>query len=169
MKNLVTILLSCFVLFGCTGSGYKEFFINSAPEKFSPTTKVDVFDYGSQQCKLGEIYDMFFKDYLILGESRFNGPVEDPFDSKGFAMSIGADVLIASSKYTGTRSGTIQMNLPDQQTTYHSGTVYGSGGSGSYSGTSTTYGTKTTQYRQIGNAFPPPVAKAFVIAIINAL
>jgi DNA (cytosine-5)-methyltransferase 1 len=33
----------------------------------------------------------------------------------------------------------------------------------------TIYGGKTAAYRQIGNAFPPPVAKAFGIRIREAL
>ena len=142
MKYLVTFLLSCFFLFGC--SGYQEFYKNSSPEKFNPTTNVRIFDYG--RCEIDKIYDLLYKDYLILGEASFNGPYEDSSTAKSFAMSVGADILITSATYQGTRSGTMQMSTPDQQTTYHSGTVTGSsGGYGTFSGTSTTYGTKTTQ------------------------
>ncbi|SVB81345.1 uncharacterized protein METZ01_LOCUS234199 [marine metagenome] len=89
----------------------------------------------------------FIKDYLIMGESSFNGPYEDSYDAKSFAMSVGADILITSSKYQGTRSGTMQLSTPDQQTTYHSGTITGSSeGCGSYSGTSITYGTKKLKF-----------------------
>jgi len=103
MKSLVTILLFSFVLFGCTSSssGFKNFFKNSAPEKFNPTTKVDVFKYVDQ-CKTYEIYKMFFKNYLILGSSSFNSGYEDFEDAKEFAMSIGSDVLITHGKYTET-------------------------------------------------------------------
>ena len=109
MKSLVTILLFSFVLFGCTSSssGYKEFFRNSAPEKFNPTTKVDVFSYVDP-CKIYETHKMFFKNYLLLGSSSFNGPYEDPTNSKEFAMSIGSDVLITHDKFTETTSSGVK-------------------------------------------------------------
>ncbi len=143
MKYLVIFLLSCFFLFGCT-SGFQDFYKNSSPEKFNPTANVRIFDYG--KCEIDKIYDLFYKDYLFLGEASFNGPYEESSNAKSFAMSIGADILITSAAYQGSRSGTMEISTPDQQTTYHSGTVTGSsGGYGNYSGTSTTYGTKTTQ------------------------
>ena len=59
------------------------------------------------------------------------------------AKNIGADILITSRNFDRNVSGTINMELPDTQTSYHSGNYYGNSGFGSYSGTSTTYGTKS--------------------------
>jgi len=97
------------------------------------------------------------KHYIVIGYSSFNGGYEDQGSIIAQAKSVGATVVLASSEFTNTATTTSMRVLPDNQTTYHSGNVsanttynntssgsfgYGST-NGTYSGTSTTYGTKT--------------------------
>ena len=85
--------------------------------------------------------------YILLGVSGFNGADkekdEDQWDAFEHAKKVHANRVIIYSKYTDTRSGIASLTVPDIRTTYHSGTISGLGGFGHYSGSSTTYGSKT--------------------------
>lgn len=81
------------------------------------------------------------KGYVGFGGSAFNGPKEDPKNAIEQAKRLRAVALIIGSAYTDTRTATMLLPLPTTQTTYGSGTVSSSTGAyGTYSGTSTTYG-----------------------------
>jgi len=79
--------------------------------------------------------------YLLIGYSSFNAGAVDSKQAVRQAKKVGAAIVLVQSQYTNTVTGTIPYTVqnPSQTvTTYHSGSVYGSGGYGGYSGTSTT-------------------------------
>lgn len=85
--------------------------------------------------------------YALVGFSSFNGGNVNADDALPQAKSVHAEIILYYSEYTGTRSGTIPLILPDTQTstTTLSGSTFGTSGYGSFSGTAntTTYGTRT--------------------------
>jgi len=95
------------------------------------------------------------KKYVALGYSSFNGDYEDIKNAQAQAKRVGATIVLVNSKYTNTQTTTSTLFLPDNKTTYHSGSTnaystynnnYGGYGNvntnTTYSGISTTYGTK---------------------------
>ena len=159
MKYLVLVLM-CFLLTSCA-NGYVKFYHPFV----DPHTLTDV-----EMLKSGETPKVFASDdlkrdqhslaskgYITIGASSFNGKYVGEQDAIDQATSLGALLVLIKSKYTGTNTSTIPLFIPDNQTTYTSGTVYGSrGGSASYSGSSTTYGTTvvpiTTSQRRYDQA-----------------
>jgi hypothetical protein len=82
--------------------------------------------------------------YLPLGFSIFNAGDINHNDALKHAKKIHACTVVTYCEYTNTVSGIAPMTVPTTQTSYHSGSVYGSGGFANYSGTSTTYGSTTS-------------------------
>ena len=140
LKQTKWILIAFILLVaqGCMTIGHKKFYDQVAPSKYPPTSKVIIFEYANVNLK--ELYDLLFNDFLIIGESSFNGPYEGPRQSISFAKSIGADVFISTSQFKETRTSFMNLSTPTTSTTYLSGYS----GSGSFYGTATTYGTTTT-------------------------
>lgn len=134
--GLVSILTIAFT--GCSTLGYKKFYNQQAPKKYTPTDKVMLFEYSN--INLNDIQKILFDDYLIIGESGFIGPYENPEHSISYAKSIGADIFITNTQFKETRSSIVPITLPSQTTTSFSGY---SGGSSFY-GSATSYGTQTT-------------------------
>lgn len=159
MKYLKTIALAV-LLTSCAQSGYKKFYHPYIDAK--KTSNVVLLEQGEEPKIYGtdnfkrDIHILRSKNYLPVGYSSFNGKYEDKSNIISQARSIGATIVLVKSKYTNTQTNTSTLFLPDNRTTYHSGTgrantSYNSAYSGylgssstnaSYSGTSTTYGTK---------------------------
>ncbi len=140
-KIIVNLLLSVTIitLSGCaTTLGYQAFYRQVAPEKYTPAENVRIFEYSNAD--MNELYDLLFSDLLIVGESSFNGPYEDPGSSVSYARSIGADTLIASTQFAETRTSFMPLLTPTMSTT----TISGYSGTGSFYGTATSYGTTMT-------------------------
>lgn len=133
----IVIAFVLFMLQGCA-TGYQKFYAQVAPSKYSPTQRLMIFEYNNVD--INEIYELFFNDFLIIGNSGFNGPFENPQKSASYAKSIGADVLITAVQYKETRTALIPMTTPTISITQ----IDGYSGSGSFSGTATTFGTQTT-------------------------
>ena len=78
--------------------------------------------------------------YACIGYTSVNGPEQSQSEFvnkiKQQCLENKAILAIYNRNYTDTRNGTI--SIPGQQTTTHSGSIYGSGGYGSYTGTSRT-------------------------------
>jgi len=88
---------------------------------------------------------MLEDNYWHLGQSSFNGASVRQDAAVAQAKKVHADTVIVYSKYTNAVSGVMPMTVPNTQTSYHSGMIYGSGGgSANYFGSSTTYGSETT-------------------------
>jgi hypothetical protein len=91
---------------------------------------------------------MYEDGYLLLGYSSFNGNASvEKDDAISHGVRVGATtILLYPPKHTGTRSGSMPLVLPNNTTTYSTGsaTAYGPGGTATVfgSGTSTTFGTQ---------------------------
>lgn len=160
MKYLKLVVL-VILLESCAQSGYKKFYHPYIDAK--KTSDVVLLAQGQEPEIYGtndferDIHILRSKYYLLVGYSAFNGKYEDKSNIIAQAQGIGATVVLITSKYTDTQTNTSTLFLPDNKTTYYSGTgsantSYNSAYSGylgnstsnaSYSGTSTTYGTKT--------------------------
>ena len=176
MKYLSLIFVSVIFITGCAQSGYKQFYKPYVDTK--SLTDVALLEENQEPQVFGtdnfkrDIQILRSKGYIPVGYSSFNGGYEDTKNAAEQAKRVGATIVLVSSQYTNTQTTTSTLFLPDNKTTYHSGTVnsntsYNSAYSGylgnsntssSYGGTSTTYGTKavpitSTQRRYDQNAF----------------
>jgi len=149
MKNAFILLPFLLFFWGCANP-YSQFYtdftggknILENPDVITPTGEPKLIQ-GSNIEK--DIKQMFEDGYCVLGESKFNASNIDQAAALKQARKIHADTIIVYSKYTNTISGSLPLTVPDTQTSYHSGMIYGSGGgSANYFGSSTTYGSKTT-------------------------
>jgi serine protease Do len=158
MKYLSIIILALLIQ-SCAQSGYKIFYTPYVDAKALSDVELlqegeDAKIYGSDNFQRDTLV-LRSKKYIPVGYSSFNGGYEDTKNAGAQAKFVGATVVLISSKYTNTQTITSTLLLPDNKTTYHSGTAnanttYSSNGSnlGSsntnviYNGTSTTYGTK---------------------------
>jgi hypothetical protein len=155
-----TIFLLAVFLSGCATSGYKQFYNPYVDAKTLP--EVQLLAGGQEPQVFGtnnfdrDILILRSKKYIPIGYSSFNGGYEDTKNAAEQAKQIGATLVLVSSQFTNTQTTTSTLFLPDNKTTYHSGTgsgttsynsAYGgylgiSNTNATYSGTSTTYGTK---------------------------
>lgn len=145
MKLLYIAIITLFAQ-GCT-IGHKAFYEQSAPITYPATHDVKIFEYANVE--LSEIYSLLFSDFLVLGQSGYNGPYQSPTLSSSFAMSIGADVFIATSQFTESKTRFVTLSMPTSNTSY----VSGYSGTGSFYGTATTWGTRTTMIPVSENAY----------------
>lgn len=159
MKYLKIIALAVLVT-GCAPSGYSKYYTPYLDAKTTPDLEVlepedEPKIFGSNDFK-NDINVLISKRYKVLGVSSFNGQYEDKSNIIAQAQSVGATIVLVKAEYTNTLTTNSTLFLPDNKTTYHSGTgsantTYSSPYSGylgssntnaTYSGTSTTYGKK---------------------------
>jgi serine protease Do len=157
----IRILLIATITFaGCAQSGYKQFYNPYVDAKTLPD--VELISDGQQPQVFGtdnfdrDIQILSSKKYIAVGYSSFNGGYENIKNAAAQAKSVGATIVLVNSQYTNTQTTTSTLFLPDNKTTYHSGSIYGntsynsaysgylgnSTTTATYNGTSTTYGTK---------------------------
>lgn len=149
-KSLGAALLALTVT-GCV-NGYAQFYTpvpgmaqyqaELVPAQGEPRLIVST---GNQH---NDIIAMFIKGYVPIGSASFNAQMNNISGALAQAKKIGAAYVVVSRKYTNTVQGVVPITVPTSQTSYSSGAVnaFGSGGFayGSYSGMTTTYGSKTT-------------------------
>ena len=154
MKSIILIFTIFLTLSGCASNPFSKFYtdriggrdVTKLNHVILPTSEPVVF-------RGGEVHEedsiaMMEKGYIMLGFSSFNAGNVNENNVKTQAKKVHASAVVLYSKYTNTVSGSMPLTLPNTTTTNTSvyGNVYGSGGyvNVSGSGTSTTYGTKTT-------------------------
>ena len=173
MKFKIVLIFSVF-LSGCA-SGYQQFYnpivdARAQPEAILLADGQEPEIYGTNNFEQDTL-TLRSKNYVLVGYSSFNGAYEGENGAKSQAKRVGATLILVSSEYTNTQTSTSTLFLPNNQTTYHSGTVSGnttynsaysgymgsSNTTGTYSGTSTTYGTQavpiTTHQRRYETAY----------------
>lgn len=135
---------------GCT-SGYEKFYIDESSNRTGivnvyATEPLEVFSSSGDWEQ--DIIKMYENGYVSIGSASFNGALEGKEGLKKQALKVGADVVVASSKFTDSTTSVIPITTINPVTTYHSGNVTTHGGSsishGSYSGSSTAYVSATT-------------------------
>lgn len=132
------------LLSGCA-SGYESFYkpvttyAEVAPLKDGVTPAV-IGGSGEPRRDLEVMYE---RGYQPVGYSVFNGRVEGFAGAIKVARKSGATIIVVDRKFTNTVSGQIPITTPTVNTSYSSGTVYSGSRSGSYTATTTTYGSET--------------------------
>lgn len=160
----IKIILITVLLTGCARSGYKQFYTPYIDATI--LTDVELLAKGKDPQIFGtdnfekDIQILRSKNYIPIGHSSFNGGYEDTKNAASQAKRIGATIVLINSQYTNTQTRTSTLFLPDNKTTYHSGTAnsnttYQNSYSGhlgnsstntGYSGTSITYGIKAVPH-----------------------
>ncbi len=115
-----------------------------------PPTARDVYIYDVPNAldDTGNIWnELESKGYILTGYIQTSEYDEyTPFGSNvlHFAFKQGAHAVIYSIDYLGSSSSAVPLTLPDNKTTSYFGNIYNGASRASFSGTSTTYGSKTT-------------------------
>ncbi|WP_067097988.1 PDZ domain-containing protein [Marinomonas atlantica] len=145
MKAIFIATVAAFLLTGCAQNSYKKFYNPYVDAKTLPDVELVAEGQEPQVLSSGnlerDVLDLRSKKYIPIGHSSFNGVYEDAKNAAAQAKSIGATLVLVNSQYTNTETTTSTLYLPDNKTTFHSGSI---NGSASYSGTSTTYGSTAT-------------------------
>jgi len=149
-KRFLPILLSSLCVFSGCINPYGQFYTDYTggvnvlenPNIIAPTDKPKLIQGSNIE---NDETRMLEDGYSLIGVSSFNAANVNQNSATEQAKKVHADTVIVYSQYTETVSGSMPLTVPNTQTTYHSGNIYGSGGGfANYSGTSTTYGTQTT-------------------------
>ncbi|MGI0015693.1 MAG: PDZ domain-containing protein, partial [Nitrososphaera sp.] len=96
-----------------------------------------------------DVRTLRIKGFDVIGVSSFYGPDNqvNPEQVQSQGRKVGAHIILVKSKYKDTVSGAVPLVLPNNTTSYSTGsaTAYGPGGSATAYGssTTTTYGTQT--------------------------
>jgi hypothetical protein len=112
---------------------------------------------GSVGSAIQDANAMWRKGFVVLGYSSFNSPNEKTSDAMRWATKLKARYVILNTNLESSSTTTIPLTLPQTTTSTTSGNVAvtGSGGyaNGTYSGTTTNYGTQTTYIPVTVNRF----------------
>lgn len=178
MRSWVFAVCAALTLAGCA-NGYQKFFEAGPPHsQVILSQEAPVILPASGKPKL-DIDRMYEEGYWVLGAAEFNGAIADTQGAVAQARKIGANRILIWTKYTNTVSGVMPVTTPTTTTAYTSGTItprgYGySGGSASYSGTTTIYGSQTTyvpysvsRYDQYALYFAPMERKGTGLLLIE--
>jgi hypothetical protein len=133
----------------------------AAPTLAPPPPKPAVYTYSANvQADAKRLAE---DGYAFIGESSFYGPANRSNQEQAVAQGkkVGAAVVLFKSEYMDTRSGVVPYMVANPavvSTVNTSGTVYGNGGSATYSGTGTVttpggYSTYAIPYSVDRNAF----------------
>ena len=163
IKNKLSIIIISVVfvplLTNCT-NGYIEFYrdYGNIDERLNKNSNPEV--YGTSKNNIDEDVHKVERDlYYVSGESFFMGASDRAHNVTNAAITKDADLVLYYEEYKDSTTTNTTMSVPDTQTSYHSGSVNTSGGYGSYSGTTTTYGSRnipisvTHHYYDFGSVF----------------
>jgi len=151
------IALSTLLLAGCANP-YKQFYrpnpnlaanadARTMPGVLPPEGPLQIFTTADIQ---RDVREMRRRGWFVIGVASFNSGGQGVTEGnlRAQAATVGAQAVLISSKYTNTVSGAVPLVLPNNSTSYTSGTAtaYGPGGVVNAYGnsTTTTYGTTTT-------------------------
>ncbi len=158
MKTLAILIAVAFIS-GCATSGYSnpDFYTEFVDAKTLPSEQYELLkpgeeprlvktDDGDRDVKMLEA-----KGYRPIGQTLFNGVYETNQNAVDRAKKLGAVLVLIGSEYTNTETRSGALVMPNTQTSLNTGSVsaYGMNTghvSGTYSGTTTTYGSTAVPY-----------------------
>jgi membrane-associated protease RseP (regulator of RpoE activity) len=147
---LIVAMAACMtMLLGCSNP-FKQFYKGQSVAQLNgdkpwietsavPATVVQTGNIGP------EIESRVQDGAILLGQSNwFGADVGTEGQARQQAKDIGATTVLWSYQYAGSTSGVMPITTPTVSTTYGGGTVYGTYGSATWTGSATSYGTTTT-------------------------
>lgn len=152
-------------LSGCAG-GYSTFYQPTPLAGVVPRYEGEPQIRAAGADTNSEVLELASQGYSLIGTASFNGTAQSRLSVTLQAKKVGASLVLTGARYTNTINSTLQLQTPTSSTTYSNGqaTVTGYGGvaTGNYRGSSTTYGTQTTnvpisiaRYDQMALFFAP--------------
>lgn len=129
LRRAAPVCAVALVAAGCTDgtSGHLRFYRRLIPAPPAPDVgQVWTFYYGTRY-SADDLIATLFKDYQLVGVSRWNGPFDSPLrsDVRQLARQQGASIVVATVGYTDTRTGVTQLSFPSTTQSYTTGTVGG--------------------------------------------
>jgi hypothetical protein len=147
MKEIVAIGATLALLAGCA-NGFEKYYRPApaatlalfGPTLAPPPPEPAVYTYSANV--KADAKRLAEDGYAYIGESSFFGPANRSNQEQAVAQGkkIGAAVVLFKSEYMDTRSGVVPYTVANPavvSTVNTSGTIYGNGGSATYSGTGT--------------------------------
>jgi serine protease Do len=147
------VFLACL---GCVTNGHQQFYTDLLKGKAPSETSHLIFHVGNP-----EVYSssdpetdglaMFENGFELIGYSNFNGAMSSANDPAAQARLVRAAVVLVHGKFSHSVTGSMPYTVftPGKTvTTTSQGTVYGTGGSATYSGSTSTYVPGTTSTHQ---------------------
>lgn len=142
--RLTWVAIIAIFLAGCA-NGFQQFYKPYADAKTMPDVELlaegaipAIFRSDDLKRDVGIAIS---RGYELIGESALNGEIQSEAALIAQAQSVRATLVLLNTKFTNTKTITTPLFLPNNQTTFSSGTVNGTYSSATYNGTSTTYGT----------------------------
>lgn len=150
LKNSWNIFcaMSFFLLTGCA-SGFSTYYNGMQRGEIDSMRRLSTCENPElKNYQIGEemavLKKLFENGYHAVGSSSFNGADnEGEQQALAYGKKLGACLVFFAKNHTGTRTGAMPITTPTTNSTYSSGTASYGGGYGTYSGTSTSYGTST--------------------------
>lgn len=144
-RLLLGWLVACLCLLfveGCASNPYEKFYNPVGPPRAStPADSKPQLFRGNPENLDEDLLAMLENGYVLVGYSLFNGKQVNVEEATKYGQQIGAAVVVIYSRYTNTVTGAIPLvvpNPPVTSTTTMQGSIYGSGGYSTYSGTANT-------------------------------
>lgn len=144
--------IALVIVLGACTNPYAKFYEPAVPEaKLAENYVTDTMPlriYSTPDLQKGGL-ELLRQGYAMIGRSDFNGNMSAKHESamRAQAARVGAQVVLVSSKYTGTLTSAVPLTIPQTTTTVSSGTATATGPGGTATaygtGTSTTYGSRT--------------------------
>lgn len=129
------IVLLALISTGCSTGSFGKFYESYSTTAYPPTKEVKVYAYS----KADEV-ERVRRGYTLIGESAFEGPLENESRLLRQARRIGADIVLLKQEFVETRQVVVPYMVRHRgqtATAYTDGQVRGQYGSANYSGTTT--------------------------------
>ena len=140
MKKLLLpiSLLLLLIETGCQSNKYEEFYSVSTDSDYLRVQEPEQLIELVEPSQIEKIQAT--GEYILIGTSSFYDLWVPRIFAINCAKKHGAALVVLSYKRGETKDGSMTINVPTSQTTYHNGTVYGPyGHSANFYGSSTTY------------------------------
>ncbi|NVK17657.1 MAG: PDZ domain-containing protein [Methylocystaceae bacterium] len=164
MKTLAALTL-IFTLSACVNyvdEFYKANAVNQSHRQAIPSTGPAEIVYTNKKNLEEKFWNIIESGYLDVGRSGISGELVEESEIQAVAQKVGASKVLFMKEFKRREDNSYFYQMPNTQTTYHSGNVSGIDSSGNYGsatlyGTSTTYGTKPIYVPKVSNIYSQKV------------
>lgn len=150
MRSLLIFPISLMICAPAFANDWEKFYTALAKVGEYPESSIPPEVVPSSGNLEVDVDAMWRKGFAPIGYSNFSSGNAKTKDAIKLAKKLKARHVILATNLSSSTSASIPLTMPSSTTSHTSGTAsaYGSGGyaSGSYSGTTTTYGSQTTYF-----------------------